>query len=144
MRALRRFLVVLMAYLFAAFVGAAAILAYGFFSSDGRSWDLNEVLFGLLVLVPAASIYALPVALPVIVLTELRKLGHWAVFAIAGLVLGALLTIAFTEVPYQGPDFKLGVAMAVLSVSGAMTYWLAAWRILPRVDSASPQRGVAG
>ena len=144
MRVLRRFVVVLMAYLSAAVVSAVAILAYGFFSSDGRGRDLNEVISGLLVLVPAASIYALPVALPVIVLTELRKGGHWAVFAIAGLVLGALLTIAFTEVPYQGIDFKLGAGMAVLSISGAMTYWLAAWRLLPRGDSASPQGRVFG
>lgn len=136
MTGLRRFLVVLLAYLSAALVGVSAFLAYGFFASDGRGWDVNEIAFGFAVFVPVASIYALPISLPMILLTELRQVGHWAVFAISGIVLGVLLTITFTEIPYQGLNLELAVLMTILSFSGAMIYWLVAWRLLPPRKSA--------
>ncbi|MFM5885420.1 MAG: hypothetical protein ACKOQ3_08885 [Novosphingobium sp.] len=136
MSALRRLFVVMLAYLSAAAFCAGAFLAYGFISSDGSGWDFSEAVFGFAVFVAIALIYPLPVAIPVILLTELRRVSHWPVFVISGLVLSVLLTFAFTEVPYQGLNIFIAVTMTTLSLSGAMIYWLVAWKLLPRGKSA--------
>jgi hypothetical protein len=130
MKLLCRSIVVLAAYLCAALLVATAFITYGFYSSNGIGWDANEVWFGLSVFVPTVSVYALPVALPVIVLTEIRKIGHWSIFAIAGFVLGLLLTIGFSEVPYRGINIELMLTMSMASIFGALIYWLVAWKLV--------------
>jgi hypothetical protein len=116
-----------------AVIGAVLVLI-GLFTitqgvSDGA--QTSELLIMLAFFGSIAAIYALPVAVPTIGLTEWKRVGSWTVFAAAGLVLGLLLTAAFTEIPYRSINFELAGTMIASSLTGAMTYWLVAWKLLP-------------
>ena len=93
--------------------------------------QFSEFLLMFVFLGSIAAVYALPVAVPTILLSEWRRLVGMRAYAIAGIMLGLLLTIAFTEIPYRGFNYALAITMIGSSVSGALTYWLVAWRLLP-------------
>lgn len=133
MKRLRRALSVVVAYLCAAIVGVAVFLTYGYLSSSRVAWSVSDLVLGFSVFVPMAVIFALPVALPVILLSELKKIRHWALFTVAGLVLGALLTAALTEIPYRGFNVELALLLTIACIASAMTYWLIAFCTL-RMD----------
>ncbi|MBD3728343.1 MAG: hypothetical protein IE933_01425 [Sphingomonadales bacterium] len=127
-----RALVVLLAYLCASIAAIVPIFVVGWIAEGlAGPWRLRETVFMSGVLVLMAATYALPVSVPVIAFTEYRKVGNWPWFAVAGMVLGLLLAFLFTGVPYRGIDFRTSASMVVSAVSGAMTYWMVAWRIFP-------------
>ena len=132
MRLLARFGVILLAYGCAVVIAALVIISLTALTqgvSDNAQFSEFLLMFVFLGLI--AAVYALPVAVPTIVLSEWRRVGRMRVFAIAGIMLGCLLTIALTEIPYRGFDYALVGTMIGSSVAGALTYWLVAWRLLP-------------
>ena len=79
----------------------------------------------------AASVYALPVALPIIGFTEFRKRGDWKVFALGGLGLGVAIAALFTEVPFSWQNFGYSIFILPIVFACVMTYWAVAWKWLP-------------
>ena len=127
-----RLLAVVTAYGCAA-IGAVLALIVLFSITQGVSdgAQASEFLIMVAFFGSVAAIYALPVAVPTIVLNEWKCWRHWTVYGVAGLLLGLLLTAAFTEIPYRDINFELAGTMIVSSLTGAMTYWLVAWKLLP-------------
>jgi hypothetical protein len=92
----------------------------------------------MLALVAAA--YALPIALPVIVVTEIRGYGDWRIFAAAGTVLGVLLVFLFAEVPFEWLNLLITAPLVPLSIFAALIYWAIAWKwASPKAGSHSPR-----
>ncbi|WP_423141172.1 hypothetical protein ACOYW6_10030 [Parablastomonas sp. CN1-191] len=135
MTSIRRVIAVVLAYVAAALAVGAAFVAWGV-ASDADGWTFGEIGSGIPLSGLMAAIYALPVAVPIILLTELSRAGHWFQFLLAGIALGVLLTLALTEVPYRGLDMELASMLMSLSLLGSMAYWLFAWRLLGTRKSA--------
>jgi len=96
-----------------------------------RSPNAGEVLSALVFFTPLAATYALIVALPVIIFSEVKQLGDWKLFAAAGLILGVLVTGKLTGMPHRGADLGVMATMIGSASVGATTYWLIAWKYLP-------------
>jgi len=119
-----RLLTVLGAYVAAALAGMISFVGY-LTAADGWLGDFTVIVaMGAFAFGFAG---AAPIALPVILTTELRESGPWWVFTGAGVIAGLLIASLF------GPDaelapFLLGAACCALA---GFTYWLIAWRLYP-------------
>jgi len=90
------------------------------------------VLFIALAIIIA--LVALPAGLPTIIITERRKSGPWWLFCAAGLAAG----LGSIAVAYYYIGFPKNIALIpITTLSGAMTYWLIAWRIFPPSNNIS-------
>ncbi len=137
-----RVLVVLFAYACAALIAPLLLILHGTVMEglSGNS-EVSEFLlvFGFFGFI--AAIYALPIALPVIIFTELRKRGDWKIFVLAGTVLGSIITVLFTEVPFSWSNFGFSIVILPIVTASVMTYWAVAWKLLPpRAISLWPSR----
>ncbi|MEM6474625.1 MAG: hypothetical protein AAF687_00515 [Pseudomonadota bacterium] len=126
-----RLLTILFAYLCASLIAPMLLILHGVVTEGiSANFEVSEffVIFGLFGAFAAA--YALPVALPVIVTTELLKRGSWQIFAITGVGFGLVMTALFTEIPLSLANY--GAALPILPIVFAcvMTYWAVAWRWL--------------
>lgn len=135
-----RVLIVLLAYACAALVAPALILVYGTATSGvSESSFVSEFLFAFAFFGPIAAIYALPVSLPVIIATERRKRGDWRIFALAGIILGGIITILFTELPFSWSNLGYSAILLPIAFTCAMTYWAVAWKWFPpQAKAVSP------
>lgn len=122
-----RLLIVFAAYLCAALAAMAAIIAWGIATNGPFVLTARDVYF-LLALLLLAGAYALPIALPVIIWTEIRRLGGWRIFAAAGTVLGVLLTLGFAEIPLRWSHLAHVAPLIPISIVAALVYWWIAWR----------------
>ena len=90
------------------------------------------VLFVALAIIIALA--ALPAGLPTIIITARRKSGPWWLFFAAGLAAGlGIIAVIF----YYTGSPKNAAIIPITTLSGAMTYWLIAWRIFPPSDNIS-------
>jgi uncharacterized protein YacL len=107
------------------------LFAYGAATEglSGRT-EVSETLIFTTLFGSVAALYALPVAGPVIIFTELRKRGSWAVFALAGIVLGTIMTVLFTEVPFTWSNLSYSAVILPIVVACVLTYWAIAWKWL--------------
>lgn len=128
-----RALVILFAYVCAAAMAPVLMVAYGAVTEGVQGgWSVSGYLIVVLgFFTMSAAIYAFPVAVPVIALTELRKSGDWKVFALAGIAQGCILTVLFTEVPFSASSLADASALLPIVLACVMTYWLVAWKWLP-------------
>lgn len=126
-----RVLIVLLAYACAAAMAPLLLFAYGA-ATEGLSEraEVGETLIFTTLFGSVAAMYALPVAVPVIIFTEFRKRGSWTVFAFAGIVLGAMMTVLFTEVPFTWSSLSYSAFILPIVVACMMTYWTIAWKWL--------------
>ena len=136
-----RVLTILFAYTCAVVVALFLIVLLGVLES-GETFipsvsDLR--IAGLFVL--AAAIYALPIALPVIIATEARKWGNWKIFIGAGAILGVLLTVLFTAVPFELSNLRFSAIFLPIATVAAFVYWAVAWKLMPPTKRASSPPG---
>ena len=129
-----RVLVVLLAYACAAAMAPVLLIAHGAvqggFSGDFAA-GVTVTVLGLFASI--AAIYAVPVAVPVIVVTEWRGIGDWRIFAVSGVVLGGSIATLLAPVPFSWDSIDSDIVFVVpaIVVACVMTYWLVAWRLLP-------------
>lgn len=129
---LRRLATVALAY--AAAVVVVALCFVGYALTFGLAQDLlnlREIGFGIVVFGLFAAACALPVAGPMIAMTEWNCNGTVRHFIGAGAVLGIVLAILFAGGPLKGGNWPLAAVMLTCAMVGSLTYWLIAWRILP-------------
>lgn len=136
-----RVFAVLLAFACAALMAPVLILAHSVVD-EGLSGDfsigVSLAVIGLLAV--TAVIYALPVALPVIVATDWYGVGDWRIFAGAGVVLGTLMALLFTPVPFSWDEIELGFPFTLIAIVLAcvMTYWAIAWKWLAPLSRPKP------
>ncbi|NQZ47270.1 MAG: hypothetical protein HRT63_07060 [Erythrobacter sp.] len=133
---LKRLAIVALAYAGAVLAVALGFVGYALILSEGRDLlDPREIGFGLAVFGLFAATYALPVAVPVIAVTEWRRNGTFRVFLAAGAILGIVLAALFTEVPFTRVNWPLAAVMVTCAIGGSLIYWLVAWCWLPPATS---------
>jgi len=143
-----RLLTILGAYAACALAAMAVLVALGWI--DPQSLSLDRIghiapLFAGGALAGAA--YALPVALPTILITEFTRFHSVWVFVAAGLVTGVVMIVFVSD--YTLADFASGhpwlirdaAVIGAVSLAASLTYWLIAWRLYPP-GRLSPHEGV--
>ena len=132
MTALNRLVVILVAYACAALVATIPILSLGLLESNAlREPNISEFFKAVCFLCIIAASYSMPIAVPVILITEWRKVASWRIFAGAGVILGIILSVLFTEVPFRGINYRFATTLLLSASAGAMAYWFVAWRLFP-------------
>lgn len=126
---------VLLAYACAAATSPLLLIGHGLLQ-EGPSSGFSPGTTGMIIsyFAAIAAIYALPVALPVIIATEYYRRGDWWIFLSAGVALGLLMTALFTPVPYNRADFITAASLTPIVIVCVMIYWSVAWKWL------APQR----
>ena len=94
--------------------------------------------FGFIVSVFAGMILALPVALPVILITEQLEEGRWWIFAIAGLLLGLFVLFVLSAIIAEVMNFELVIVVMATSTFASIAYWFVAWRLFTHQPSRAP------
>ena len=126
-----RVLIILFAYFCAAIAAAVLVLLLSsIVNGEHPLMGISDLrVVGTFTLI--AAIYATPVALPVIIATEIRKIGNWPIFIGAGAFLGVLLTFLLTEVPFKPSNLLFSGIFFPSAVLAASIYWLVAWKWMP-------------
>ncbi|MEM1194562.1 MAG: hypothetical protein AAGH57_00535 [Pseudomonadota bacterium] len=100
---------------------------------------MSEFLFFFYFFGPIAALYAIPVAIPVIGVTEWKKRGEWWIFALVGLLFGVAMAALFTELPFDWTSFANSLFIMPIVLAWTITYWAVAWHWFPpKLPSHSP------
>lgn len=144
-----RAVTILGAYLASSVAAMVVLIALGWI--DPRSLSLDRLGFIAPLFVSGAAqgaAYALPIALPTILLSEFTRFHSAPVFLIAGLLTGlaifALLTdYRLADLARSEPSMIRDIAViCAVSVAAALTYWLVAWRLYPPRPAAGQAQDV--
>ena len=129
---MRRVLTVFFAYACAA-IAAVATMVLSFGIAEGSPIAIrNETdVRIILMIILAAAVYALPIALPVIIATEIRRNANWKIFAAAGAVLGGLFAFLFAEIPFDWSNLRSTAPLVPIAILAALVYWVVAWKWMP-------------
>lgn len=129
---MRRLLTVLLAYCVAAIVGAAI-----FFTAFPLGPGAKGFLIGIYFFVTAfGAVLAAPIALPLILATEIRGEAKLWWFVLAGVLAGLLV---FGLLISDGGWQALAISMATFPIA-AVTYWLIAWKRFAPIQPKAPDK----
>ena len=133
-----RLLTILAGYAASSVAAMVVLVLFGWIDSGSLSLDrigyIAPVFAGG---AASGAFYALPIALPVMIFTELtRKSSPWifvaAGFATAAVLIGFLGNSTLGELiegqPYAVRDV---LVVTAASLAASLTYWLVVWKILP-------------
>jgi hypothetical protein len=134
----KRVLTALFAYACAAIAPTAIFLLFSWISEGQPAPIQNETdVRIILAIILGAAVYALPIALPVIIATEIRRYGDWKIFAGAGAILGGVLAFLFAEIPFDWSNLRSTAPLVPITIFAALVYWAVAWKWMPPKASAS-------
>lgn len=135
---MRRMLIVLAGYAVSSAAAMVVLIAFGWIDSGSLSLDRMGHIAPLFVGGAASgALYALPIAVPTIALTELTRFHSIWIFGLAGLataavMIGFLGTSTVGELlegrPYAVRD---AIVVTTVTVTASLTYWLVAWKLFP-------------
>ena len=138
-----RLLTILAAY--AASSGAAMVVLVLFGWIDSGSLSLDRIGYIAPLFAGGAAsgaLYALPIAVPTILLTEITRISSARLFLAAGLATSALMFAMLSEYsraelielqPYVWRDV---IVIAAVCVAASLTYWFVAWKVAPPAPRA--------
>lgn len=133
-----RLLTILIAYIAAAVAAMVVLILLGWIDSGSLALDRIGYIAPLFAGGAATgALFALPIALPTILLTELTRFRSPLIFALAGLLTAAVMAVlvsdfTFAELlngePYVVRDL---IVISTVTTSASLTYWLVAWKLYP-------------
>ncbi len=133
-----RLLTILGGYIASSIAAMVVLIAFGWIDSASLSLDRIGHIAPLFVGGAfAGAAYALPIALPTMLLTELTRFHSVWIFVAAGLLTGLVMMALFSD--YRLGDLLRAEAWLVrdltvictVSVVASVTYWAFAWRLYP-------------
>ncbi len=129
-----RLLTILAGYCGAAAAGSLTFMLVAAMAGDSSFSNFGKIfpfvaMFG--------AVFAAPIALPVILFSEIRKVSSWLLFAAAGLISGLLLIVLITD-PVELLTTDMFVTSLFLGTTtvAALTYWAITWRLNPPKSAA--------
>ena len=129
-----RVLRISLAYLAAAAVGPSVLLL-AIWVAEGFG-DLAGSLLFVSLGFAFAAVFAAPVALPVIVISELRGISGWWFFVVTGALAGLLIVLLTSEFPLGSEELADAILLVGAAVIAALTYWWLAGRTAKRPGDA--------
>lgn len=139
-----RLLTILAAYVASSLAAMVVLVVFGWIDAASLGLDRIGYLAPLFVGGAASgALYALPVAVPMILFTEWTRKTSPLMFALAGLataavMLAALGTYTLIEIarmePYAVRDV---IVVSAVCTAASLTYWLFAWKLFPPAPVAS-------
>ena len=141
-----RVLTICLAYLFSTVVGTllltlmfTAILFYD--GGNITESTLKDLLFAMQIIF-GGTIFAMPVAGPFILYSEIRRMDNPVQFLLAGAGAGLLIVIVFFDHNgMNGQVFSAVLGLIISASIAALTYWFIAWRLLPPANNLTEKIG---
>jgi len=135
---------ILFAYTAAALAGMAVLVAAGWIDLQSLRFDRLGFIAPLFIegaLMGAAL--SLPIAVPTILYTELRRKSSVWIFATAGLLSALAVILSFSNYSLDPalwrPLALLDVVrIAAVTLAASLTYWLVAWHLFPPALPEAP------
>ncbi len=133
-----RLLIILAAYAASSAVAMVVLVLFGWIDSGSLSLDRIGYIAPLFAGgAGEGALYALPVAVPTILFTEITRRHSAWIFAAAGLATAALMiavlgTFTMAELlelqPYAVRDI---IVVTAVTLCASLAYWLLAWKLFP-------------
>ena len=130
MKAIRRIIVVALAYVAASIAVPFALIMFASISGYGSGITVNDMLVGSLM----AGLLAAPFAGPVIFFTEVEGGIRWQWYVLVGVTPALVLTLVMFSQRGLAETLAFTAPLAIASLCGATTFWLIAWKLFPPYD----------
>jgi hypothetical protein len=130
----------LLAYLAAALVGGTVFAGVLMLTAGEGMAPISFAILMQCVVALVGAIVALPIAAPIVIMTEKWGQGPWWVFFVAGLAVAAL--VASIQFWFFGAELRTmeigGLLLLAAPPAAAMTFWFIAWHRNPPKQTVAP------
>ncbi|MEM6585837.1 MAG: hypothetical protein AAF692_08790 [Pseudomonadota bacterium] len=141
-----RFFNILAAYAAASGAAMVVLMLFGWIDSGSLSLDRIGYIAPLFAGGAASgALYALPIAVPTILFTEITRISSAKIFLAAGLATSALMFAMLSDyshaelIALRTYVWRDIVVITAVCVAASLTYWFVAWKVAPPAPRAKSE-----